>query len=283
MSSDSRTSGTLSLDGQSISVLGCGWLGAPLVQALSDCGAQLRVASRSRSRLEGPAQHGHRVYPIDLPSQCAHLDEFLCAQTLIINITLKDPEAYQPLINAIERSTIDRLLFVSSTSVYPMLDRVVTEADAMSAAAHPLRRIETRLSRIPGVSTSILRLAGLIGPDRHPGRFFAGGRTVKHPDTPVNLIHRQDALGLIIALISQGLWGQTFNGCAPSHPTRRAFYTQAAEQIGAPAPRCASGSTEDPFKQIDGSAITDQTGYQFLHPELMAIDLADEPAARAPG
>ncbi len=276
MSSNGVSSQGTSLKGQSISVLGSGWLGAPLADVLSGFGAIVRVASRSKDRLEGLAERGHMPYQVDLPEYPDELDDFLRASTLIINITLKDPDGYRPLIAAIEHSMIRQLLFISSTSVYPMLNRTVSESDALAVDQHPLRQIEQSLSEISGVSTTILRFSGLIGGDRQPGRFFASDRIVSNPDTPVNLIHRQDCLGLITSIVSQGVWGDVFEGCAPSHPTKRAFYSHAARQIGLDPPRFAEGSANDPFKRIDGSAICERTGYRFIYPDLMRIDLAAE-------
>ena len=46
----------------------------------------------------------------------------------------------------------------------------------------------------------ILRLAGLVGPGRHPGRFFAG-KSAPDGQHGVNLVHLEDVIGAIELLL----------------------------------------------------------------------------------
>jgi hypothetical protein len=41
---------------------------------------------------------------------------------------------------------------------------------------------------------------------------------VQQPYAPVNLIHRDDCIGIINAIIEQNVWAEVFNGCADTHP-----------------------------------------------------------------
>ena len=88
------------------------------------------------------------------------------------------------------------MLFVSSTSVYASGNQTATEADGALSGASPLLAIENLFAENAGFSTTIVRFAGLIGYSRHPGRFFRSGKPVQNPNAPVNLIHRDDCIGM---------------------------------------------------------------------------------------
>ena len=76
--------------------------------------------------------------------------------------------------------------------------------------------------------TAVLRFGGLIGQDRNPARFLAGKLNVANPDGAINLIHLDDCIGIIKAIIAKDIWNERFNAVAPYHPTRKEYYSQKA-------------------------------------------------------
>ena len=88
----------------------------------------------------------------------------------------------------------------------------------------------------------------------------------------MNLIHRDDCIGIISQIVEQEVWGEVFNCCADTHPTKREFYTQAAKSIGYPLPKFEdSGSVS--FKIISNQKVKHHLNYKFLHDDLMNIKL----------
>ncbi|GAB3814763.1 hypothetical protein GCM10028895_08170 [Pontibacter rugosus] len=87
------------------------------------------------------------------------------------------------LLKALLQSPVSRLLFVSSTSVYLDLNRVVTEEDITFTEEqqpdHTLLKAERMFQRREDWLTTIVRFAGLVGGDRQPGRFLAGKKCAK--------------------------------------------------------------------------------------------------------
>ena len=174
------------------------------------------------------------------------------------------------MLRKIEASPIQAVLFVSSTSVYADKGKLVSEEAGDESPHHPLVIIENLFRQSGQFRTSIVRFAGLIGGSRHPGRFFRGGKMVKNANAGVNLIHRDDCINILDRIVANDLWGETFNACADTHPSKREFYSQAAKMAGAPLPEfedSAAGS----FKIIDNRKLKQVLGYEFLHPDLMAI------------
>jgi len=212
---------------------------------------------------------------LDIGELPANIQDFLRSTVLIVNIPSKDIEGFEKLVTEIERSEIERVLFVSSTSVYENTNTTITEADGAESMHHPLMTIENLFRDSDKFATTIVRFGGLIGYSRHPGRFFRGGKIVGNPDSGVNLIHRDDCVNIIDQIVARETWGEVFNCCADSHPTKREFYSQAARMLGAPAPVFAE-SDENACKIISNEKIKRVLDYSFLYPDLMAIRFAQD-------
>ncbi len=101
----------------------------------------------------------------------------------------------------------------------------------MTNSGRVLEELEDWLHNLPGTSVDILRLAGLVGPGRHPGRFFAG-KTAPDGEHGVNLVHLEDVIGAITLLLQAPKGGHIYNICAPAHPARNVFYPQMARLLG---------------------------------------------------
>src|SRR5690606_7502094 len=107
----------------------------------------------------------------------------------------------------------------------------------------------------------ILRLAGLIGPQRMPGRFFAGKTEIANGLAPVNLIHRDDAVRMIQCLIEDEQAAGIYNGCAPSHPAKADFYTLAAAKEKLKPPAFIHEKTA--WKIISGARVESELGFRY--------------------
>ena len=84
--------------------------------------------------------------------------------------------------------------------------------------------------------TTVVRFGGLLGEDRHPIHFLAGRKNIENPEAPINLIHQEDCIGIIEAIVKQECWNEIFNAVAPFHPTRKEYYTQKALEQNLPLP-----------------------------------------------
>ena len=116
----------------------------------------------------------------------------------------------------------------------------------------------------------MVRLGGLIGPDRSPGRFLAGRRDLPQGNAPVNLVHLTDVVGVLAAIIQHQAWGHTFNVCAAQHPLRRDFYPAAAKFLQLDSPTFKDEEEGVSGKTIDSSLVRSILPYQFQHDDVMA-------------
>jgi len=221
-----------------ISILGSGWLGLPLAIELNQLGYQIKASSRSEARLSQVKEAGISAHVYDIEAD-KNDDSFLQADILIINITSKSVDSFKNLIALIADSPIQNVLFISSTSVYGdslnPSSPAITESNQDALISCPLLTIENLFRESLHFDTSIIRFSGLIGYQRHPGRFFSQTqedgsvkcKPIKNPEASVNMIHHDDCIGIIKALLERDIWGEIFNGCSSDHPTRREFYTHA--------------------------------------------------------
>jgi len=233
-------------------------------------GHSVKASTTSENRLSKLKSIKVEPFIIDIGRLPGKIQTFLQANVLIINIPSKDIEGFSNLLKEIEKSAIEKVLFVSSTSVYENKNKTFSESDGEESILSPLLIIENLFRNSGKFKTTIVRFGGLIGYSRNPGRFFSQGKLVHNPDSHVNLIHRDDCIGIISQIVAQEAWDQVFNCCADTHPTKREFYTKAAKSIGVPAPEFVNSDTE-PFKIISNQKVKQILNYAFLHPDLMKI------------
>jgi nucleoside-diphosphate-sugar epimerase len=111
------------------------------------------------------------------------------------------------------------------------------------------------------LKTTIIRFGGLVGPGRHPGRFFAGKKDIPNGRAPVNLVHLDDCIGISLAVIQQYAFGYLFNACSPHHPQKTDFYLQASSQAGLAAPEFRDELIK--WKVVDSINLSSILDYQF--------------------
>lgn len=269
----------------SISILGCGWLGKPLGYHLIQKGYSVKGATTQPEKTTELKSSGIEPYIIHLTPYINedYKPEFFNSNILVINIPPArrvDVETWhlnqiKSIYEAAKKGGVSQLLFISSSSVYPNVNRAVTEDDDLEPerpAGKALKNIENMLLQSPEFDTTVLRFSGLIGGNRKPGRFLAGKKDVKNGDAPVNLIHRDDCIGLIEGIIENERWGEIFNGCSDEHPLRKDYYIKAAQELGMEPPTF----TEEPkssFKIISNEKIKKALGYKFKYPDPMQVSV----------
>lgn len=264
---------------KNIVIIGSGWLGWPLAMHLSQQGH--RVIATTTTRQKAAQLNGGAIRVITLLSDNASQPQTLSAlagcDTMIIAIPPKRQQTdyfyqLQQLLKLAENTHIANVLFISSSSVYgqqsgTMTERSLIRPDTPSAVA--MANFEQLLLNRTSSHHSVLRLAGLIGPNRHPGRFLAGKVNVANPDAVVNMINQGDCIGLINCIITQNSWGKIYLGCAPSHPSRREFYQLGAKSLGLTAPHFIGSGGHD-AKRIEGRHTASSLNYHYQVPDLMA-------------
>ncbi|MGF1756930.1 SDR family oxidoreductase [Photobacterium sagamiensis] len=292
-----------------VSICGCGWLGLPLAKFLVAKGLEVygsKTRADSASRL---LQYGIHGIALTIPfantvdenafddknkrdhqsarqlskltdlNKSTELTKFFQTDVLVINVPPRRKtmsgneyvEAIVSLSDAAKKASCQRVIFVSTTSVYggltgEVLETSIPQPDTESGLAH--FNIEQRLRESWGDDLVVLRLAGLIGPDRHPVKFLAGREGLAGGEEPVNLVHLDDCIQAIGSIIHQQPALKVLHLAATSHPTRKQYYTAMASRAGLSKPIFTAGSAMG-GKIINADNSCRVLGIMLQHDDLM--------------
>jgi nucleoside-diphosphate-sugar epimerase len=268
-----------------ITILGCGWFGLPLAKSLLSKGYNVKGSTTSATKLKTLKEAEIMPFQIQLNEQeiIGNVSDFLHETDVLIiaippglrkEILSSEQMTFinkmKILIPYIEKSGIQKVLFVSSTSVYG--DRFPIVEYTESTQNHPdtesgrqLVLSEKLLQSNIHFKTTVIRFGGLLGEDRHPIKFLAGRTQIENPDGPVNFIQREDCIGIIIKALDfayKDKWGETFNAVAPQHPTRKNYYQKKAQQFNLPLPNFVE-DTKSKGKIISSKKVETILDYSF--------------------
>jgi len=272
-------------DKQTVSVLGCGWLGLPLAISLVDLGYKVFGSTTTQDKIDNLKKQNIVPYLLRFPYQCEkqNLPEIFSSDIFFINLPFKrsfqDPSEYHRQISSIvEHIQTDQrkfIIFASSTSVYPSQMKEARESiifEPENERSKVLREIEQMLMKDERFDATIIRFAGLYGGDRRIGKFLAGKTDMANPLGPINLIHLDDCVQIVEGIIKQDVRQCILNACSDKHPTRQELYTKAAENMGLQPPSFKE-SAESKTKIVCNDQLKAKLSYNFIHPDpLKSLD-----------
>lgn len=273
-------------------IVGCGYVGLPL-------GAEL-------------VRQGHTVFGLKRSADDAELlaagitpvhADITRAETLtglprefdwVVNCTASgggDAEAYRQLYLMGNRNLIEwlrsfpprRYVYTSSTSVYGQNDgSLVVETDPISPPTETSQVLVATENLLLAAAmqikfpTVILRLAGIYGPGRgHWFKQFLRGEARLEGDGSrfLNMIHRDDVVGAIIAALQGGAPVPSVFNVVDNEPvSQRDFFAWLAGQLGKPMPPSVPADAEAnrkrgvTNKRVSNQRLKKMLGYQFKYP-----------------
>lgn len=242
-----------------ITLIGCGWLGFPLAKELFSLGHEVSGSTRDNSKSEELNKLGIKAFIFDEKDS---IDPIIAKNTDILIITVPPgktedyPGFIESLIKQFPGNT--RIIFTSSISVYQEEPTIITESSKVNFE----NRIFQAESLIKDYTDQyiILRLAGLIGENRHPINHMLN-KEVKNPNFPINLVHQGDVINVIVNLIQKNQWKLLYNICYPFHPSKKVYYTQIALDRSMGSLHFENNDLSG--KIIDGSLIEKTTNFSY--------------------
>jgi len=255
-----------------VGLLGCGWLGVPLAHHLIESGYRVRgsrTTTQGVSMLEKEGISGFKVVLEENTSYgvAPFLEELDC---LVIGISPGRNSRKQgallqkvsQLLSWTQSSKIQRLIFLSSTSVYGPKGKTFDEEsvpEPETDTAKTLFACENLIASqyIPSV---VVRLGGLVGADRNPINSLHG-KTIGNPSGKINFVHQKDAVEGISSLIAAPKVKGVFNLVSPHHPERATYFRFQAQIHGLAVPKFTQ---EEAINRIIlGSKITQHTSFSY--------------------
>lgn len=260
-----------------ITIIGAGWLGMPLAGRLVQRGHQVVATTTTEAKLPQLRASGVKPRLLNL-DDAAPFPKFKTDLLILTpppgrgaeNIVARHRRRHERLLRESVGDERPRIVYLSSTGVYPNLDDWVDETtppDPVRLSGAAMLAGE-RIWQRSGLPFTILRLAGLVGGDRQAGRWFTGKTGMPGGQSPVNMVHREDCLRALELMVDHAELTGTYNLCADEHPVRAAFYGEQAERYGFVAPTFSEGNDSiQPYKLVGNEKFKREASFRYAHPD----------------
>jgi len=204
-------------------------------------------------------------------------------------------EGNRNLIAHFNGAALQKFVYTSSTSVYAQNDgsvvtetsptepeaataRVLVETEKLLlAAANGSRGIGSRPPAAPHqFPAAILRVAGIYGPGRGYAfkQFLRGEARIEGDGSRVmNMIHRDDLIGVIIAALERGTPGNIYNAADNEPVSQHDFYAWLAGELDRPLPPAVAADAEVwrkrgvTNKRVSNARLRTELKYAFKFPD----------------
>ncbi|MEQ8909892.1 MAG: hypothetical protein RIC95_11905 [Vicingaceae bacterium] len=254
-----------------ISILGIGWLGENLAKTLLEGKNKVVGTVSSKARAEALQKLGINAYCYQLGDKLNGKEEFLEADAFILTLP---PSAAKPhyvreiktLLAVIkQKQPLAAIFYTSSTSVYGNQAVHVDESsptNPQSDNAKSIREVEQYMLK-NFRKAILLRLGGLVGPNRHPVHYLAGREKLKQASAPVNLVHQNEVIKAILFLLALEQRKLIYNLVCPEHPEKSSFYQKVAKNLKLSLPNFDANDKTDNKTVVP--RLIQEDGYTFIY------------------
>ena len=289
-------------------IVGCGYVGLPLGVELVRLGHEvfgLRRSASAESKLKAAG-----IQPlfgdVTRPESLARLPREFDWVVNCVSSTGGGADDYRQvylqgtrnLLGWLADTPPKKFVYTSSTSVYGQTDgSQVKESSPTEPLAETAKiLVETEKLLLAAVQEKkypavILRVAGIYGPDRgHWFKQFLKNEAHIEGDGSrfLNMIHRDDLIGCIIAALKNGRAGEIYNAADDEPVSQQHFFQWLAQALDKPLP---PSEPENPMenrkrgvtnKRVSNRKLKMELGHQFKYPnfrkgysaELLRLDRA---------
>ena len=260
---------------RTISIIGLGWIGTPTANLLKDRFEVIgsTTTSEKQEKLLSEGIDAIR-FSLNPHPEGDGFNALFQSEIVIVNIPPRSRtgdgafhlEQIKYLKSLLNNSPVKKVIFVSSTGVYPNenIEGKYTEDFPVTLAntGHDtIVRAEQMMESDRNYDLTVVRFGGLLGDDRIPLRYFTGKDNVAG-HTRVNFIHRSDAAKMLAWIVEKELWNETYNGVAPHHPLRRELYARISKETGIAPPASYQNEPKGNDRLISSNKIR-ETGFEF--------------------
>ncbi len=257
---------------RTISILGCGWFGLPFAKALVAKGYQVKGSSTSLAKAEDLTKAGILPFLINLNTVDDLSNDFFETDVLFVAVPPRAKtdssaqylEKMKRVANAAE-GKVNQVIFISSTGVFEDGNFEADESvlpQPNTEAGKILLAVEQQFTTNQSFNATIIRFAGLIGPQRNLAKFFAGKENIANGKAPINLITLDDCIGFCLQLLKSKQFGGIYHAVTPHHPTRSQFYTSLCETSGMQKPAFNDELLD--WKIINSVYASQKLAYNFI-------------------
>ena len=246
---------------KAITILGTGWLGLELALDLKQK-YKIKVSSRTAEKIKIYEDEGLASYILN-EDNLDSLEQLLETNYLFINFPPSKFDDYISFLSKIYNhksiKNIQKIIFISSTSIYPNIQGLFDEEYEIKESSSKL--VFEAENLVKEKSDVIFRVAGLVGGSRYFGKRSAN-KVVEYPKTPINFVHRNDVIEATKFVIENDING-IFNLCSKNHPTKEEIYSFNSKKYDFEKPIFLDNK-EFLNRLIDGSKI-EKLGFTYKY------------------
>lgn len=249
-------------------VIGCGWLGLPFAKHLIENGNKVIGTTTSKEKMEVLRNAGISPVLFSADGNERIGDIFNSCNFILLNIppsSLREKYSGKLLSLAKQFHPESKVIFISSTSVYADKNQEAIETDELDGEGRNAPYIietERALKQHLKERLSIIRMAGLVGGERHPAKFMSG-KSYQNGKNKINLIHLDDCIGLIDKVSNENFFGEILNGCSTEHPTKKDYYTWAAQKMNITPPNFEENESQ--WKEVSNKKCKTSLKYSYKY------------------
>ena len=273
-------------------IVGCGYVGLPLGGELVRLGHEVAGLRRQASAENELKAAGIRplVGDVTRPESLGRLPH---AFDWVVNCVASGggtAEEYRRiylqgtrhLMEWLSATPPQKFVYTGSTSVYGQTDgspvKETSPTEPLVETAKVLLETEKLLLTAAGerkFPAVILRVAGIYGPDRgHAFKQFLKNEARIEGDGSrfLNMIHRDDLIGCLIAVLKGGRPGEIYNTVDDEPVTQANFFQWLAEELGKePPPMVPENPEADRKRGVTNKRVSNrklkmELGHQFKYP-----------------
>ncbi|HEY6168599.1 MAG TPA: SDR family oxidoreductase [Verrucomicrobiae bacterium] len=273
-------------------IVGCGYVGVPLGTELARLGHEVFGLRRSAGGEDALTSAGIKPLVGDV-TKLETLGALPGPFDWVVNTVSSNKggvEEYRGvfldgtrnLIDWLAQTPLKRFVFTSSTSVYGQTDGLVVKESSPTIPSSETSKllVETenlllnaaRERKFPAV---ILRVAGIYGPER--GHLFQQylknqARIGGKGERIINMIHRDDLVGCIIAALKNGRPGEIYNAVDDEPVAQLHFFRWLSETLGKWMPPFATDEEDTQRKRgltnkkVSNRRLKMELGCQLKYP-----------------
>jgi nucleoside-diphosphate-sugar epimerase len=273
-------------------IVGCGYVGLPLGAELAKQGHEVYGVRRSAEASAGLSAAGIKPLPADITKRddLARLPGPFDWVVNCVSSTKGGVEDYRGvylegtrnLIECLSAAPPKKFVYTSSTSVYGQTDgsavkethptEPASETSRILVATEKLLLSAAADAKFPAV---ILRAAGIYGPGR--GHLFLQylkneAKIAGKGERIINMIHRDDLIGVIIAALKNGRAGEIYNAVDDEPVAQIHFFRWLSETLGKWMPpfmrEVENGERKRGLtnKKVSNRKLKMELGYPFKYP-----------------
>jgi nucleoside-diphosphate-sugar epimerase len=227
------------MDKKKLLILGCGWTGKITADLFLENNFEVWGTTTQKEKITELQENGIHPVLLDLFKEDETEKAFINLQSqtfdvVLISIPVKRNEDTQSCIKKFEnlaeilkKLTYKQIIYLSSIGVYEPINGIITEHSTVKENGNLFLVQDYLMKNLP--SLTVLRLGGLFGFGRIPGRYFSN-KTCTVGQEKANYVHGTDVARSILAIWKKGITKYIYNIVAPTHPLKKDIYTVMAKK-----------------------------------------------------